>query len=93
MSYIASYMARGSANSHIKAAFVELFFIRKFSGWNSGASGSLPLYGLYRRAPFFEGLKFREWEVRGNHFYESTPVGVFSSVCNPCHDRISANFR
>ena len=36
----------------------------------------------YHRAPFFEGYKFREWEVRGNHFHKSTLVSSLqSAIC------------
>ena len=35
---------------------------------------------MYCRVPFCKGYKFQEWEVRGNHFHESTLVSSIQSA-------------
>ena len=43
---------------------------------------------------FLEGYKFREWpnKASSRKLFSRIYIGVFSSVCNPCHDRISASY-
>ena len=42
---------------------------------------------------FFEGYKFCEWTRKGSSrkIFSQMYISVFSSVCNLCHNRVSAN--
>ena len=64
-------------------------------GENLGEFGWTKIIYQYLKVPFFKGYKFHEWTKKGSlgKLFSWINIGVFSSVCNLCHDRISANFR
>ena len=52
------------------------------------------MYVCMYMGAFFEGYKFCEWTKKGSlrKLFSRIYIGVSSSFCNPCHDRIFTNF-
>ena len=86
-SFMLTWVIYMCGTSITKILMVSLYKeIKQEESWHS--------FTVLPYSAFFEGYKFLKWTKKGNlrKPFSWIYIGAFSSVCNPCHDRIPQIF-